>query len=49
MAGEGVGQVDLIQYWHFPPSIPPGLTKVRFVDGEGWEVLRDDWWGMDLT
>lgn len=45
MQGEGVGQVDLVPYWHFPPSIPPGLTKVRFVDSEGWtwDALRDNW------
>jgi hypothetical protein len=39
MQGESVGQVDLVPYWHFPSSIPE-LTRVRFVDGEGWDVLR---------
>jgi len=26
------------------------MTRVRFVDGEGWtwDTLRDNWWGMDL-
>ena len=50
MAGEGVGQVDFVPYWHFPPHLPPGMTRVRFVDGEGWtwDALRDNWWGMDL-
>ena len=50
MQGEGVGQVDLVPYWHFPPHVPPGMTRVRFVDGEGWtwDTLRDNWWGMDL-
>ena len=50
MQGEGVGQVDLVPYWHFPCPHPPGLTRVRFIDGEGWtwDALRDNWWGMDL-
>jgi hypothetical protein len=48
MAGEGVGQVDLVPYWHFPCPVPPGVARVRFVDGEGWTVLRDNWWGMNL-
>jgi hypothetical protein len=32
MAGEGVGQVDLVPYWHFPRPVPPGMTPVRFVE-----------------
>jgi hypothetical protein len=45
MQGEGVGQVDLVPYWAMPPQIPPGTLSVRFVDGEGWTYLRDNWWG----
>ena len=50
MQGEGVGQVDLVPYWHFPLPAAAGLTRVRFIDGEGWtwDTLRDNWWGMDL-
>jgi hypothetical protein len=45
MQGEGVGQVDLVPYWHFPCPHPPGVTRVRFIDGEGWtwDALRDNW------
>jgi hypothetical protein len=44
MAGEGVGQVDLVPSWHFPPVLPPSMTRVRFIDGEGWtwDALRDN-------
>lgn len=47
MQGEGVGQVDLVPYWHFPPDLPPGTRRVEFIDGEGWTFLRDNW-GFDL-
>jgi len=46
MQGEGVGQVDLVPYWHFPPCLPPGVHGYTWRDGEGW--LRDNWWGMGL-
>jgi hypothetical protein len=44
MAGEGVGQMELVPLWHFPPPLRPGLTRVRFIDGEGWtwDALRDN-------
>ena len=47
MQGEGVGQVDLVPYWDFPCPVRPGITRVGFVDGEGW-TWRENWWGTDL-
>ena len=49
-AAVGSPFVDANSTFSLTPHGVGNLTRVRWIDGEGWtwDRLSDHWWGMDL-